>query len=519
MAKQIFTINTILPGWSPSEFFYLQGQFLSSIGIDPEMPRDDSSTKPSGLIRPTAMEKISADAITGVPVWMETNDKDANIYVYAKDGKVHTIASNLTMGTALNSGNAITGATGNGLAYYNNYLYIALDADVGRYGPLNGTPTLDIDWWTNILSLTALTDTTYPTIKGVEIPNHAMYVHPANNRLYFCDVDANNIGIVSMIKTTKVTVEGDTNDVTVPSAYKVLDFYYGWYPTCISSIGTEIAVGLIYGVNTTTKQKNAQVAFWSTLPSDTGYNRIADLPDPLITAMKNINGQLYVFSGSASGGMRISRYLGGQSFEEIYYADDQVPPLQGAVDYMLNRIVMGASTTTPAVSASVLAVGSKSKSLAMGVHNILKTTSAGTTPWVTCLKYVTQGATKQPLVGWTDGSGKGIDKLSTSYKTSIFRSQVYSIGRNGSVVNVRIPLAQAVAANQTIVVKIISDDGAVTTTLGTINSTIYTDSQRFINLTAPAFFKNNFLLEITFSGTALAVVSLPIQITVEYLNE
>jgi hypothetical protein len=514
--KQKFSIQTILPGWGVSEYFYKKGQFLSSLGIDPEMPKTDSDTKPSGLLRPTTMTKISGTEVDSAPVWMETTDKDTNTYVYTKGGKVHVVASNMTMGTALNSGNALTTATGNGLAYYNNYLYGASNTDIWRYGPLNGSPTLAQTFWTG-LSLTALANTTYPSIKGITIPNHPMFVHPANSRLYFGDVDSSNVGILSMIKTKKVTAEGDTNDTVVPSSYKVLDMYYGWWPTCICNFGTELAIGLIDGTSTTIKQRNAQVAFWSTVASDTSYNRIADIPDPLITAMKYINGQLYVFSGSAAGGMRISRYLGGNSFEEVFYADDQVPPLQGAVDYTINRIVFGASTSSPAVSASVMALGSKSRALQMGLHNILKTTSAGTTPWVTAVKYVEQGAAKQPLVGWMDGSGYGLDKLGTTYGTSTWRSQVFSLGRNGTVTDVRIPLAQALASNQTITVKIYSDDASTSTQIGVINNTNYTG--RDVVLYVPAHFKNNFFIELTWSGTALAVVGMPINLTVEYLNE
>jgi hypothetical protein len=516
MPRQTFTIDTILPGWSPSEYFYQKGQFLNSLGVDPEMPKDDSATKPSGLLRPTAMTKFSGTEITGAPVWMETTNKDTNCYVYTKDGKVHVVNSSLTMGTALNSGNALTTATGNGLAYYNNYLYGASNTDIWRYGPLDGSPSLSQTFWTSTLSLTALSNKTYPSIRGIVIPNHPMFLNPSNNRLYFGDVDSNNVGCLSMIKTRKTTNEGDLDDNVIPSAYKVLDFYYGWWPTCVDSIGTELAIGLINGTDTTVKQKNAQVAFWSTLPSDTAYNRIATLPDPLITAMKNVNGQLYVFTGTATGGMRISRYLGGQSFEEVYYADDQVPPLQGAVDFMINRIVYGAHTTSPATSASVMAVGSKSRMMNLGVHNILKSTSSGTTPWATAVKYITQGATAQPIVGWTDGSAKGLDKITTTYGTSIWRSQVFSLGANGRVHKIRLPLAQAISSNMAATVKIYSDDGSSSSTVKSISNTDDNGKKDIVIYPQGVSFKNNFFMEITWTGSALMTIATPITIEVEY---
>lgn len=511
-------IDTILPGWGVSEYFITKGQFQNSIGIDPEMPKTDSDNRPSGLIRPTAMAKFSGTEITGVPMWILTNNKNTNSYVYASDGKVHVFDADLSMTTALSTP---TSGAGNGAEYYNNYLYFATPTDISRYGPLNGSASMTNSFWTSTLSLTALANTTYPTVNGVKIPNHPMYLHPKNNRLYFGDVNSNGIGILSFIKTKKGTYEGDTNDTTVPSAYNALDFYYGWYPTCISSVGTELAIGLINQNQTTTskvKQKNAQVAFWSTLPSDTSYNRIAELPDPLITAMINVNGQLYVFSGNGAGGMRISRYLGGESFEELYYASDQYPPMQGAVDCLINRLVWGVSTTSPATSASVMALGSKVRAMAMGVHNILKTTSTGTSPIVGCLKYIEQGASKQPVVGWSDGTAKGLDKLSTTYGTSIFRSQVYALGNNGIVKNIRIPLSTAVGANHSIAVKLYIDDGSSNSTIDTINNTNHS-GKRFINISPMTRFDNNFYLEFTWSGSALLPIAFPIIIEGDLLTD
>ena len=520
MANFNFKINTVLPGHTSSDYFYQEGQFQNSIGIDPEMGVSDSTTKPCGLLRPTSMVKFSGTEITGVPMHIIPNTKTGDSYVYANDGKVHTVASDLTMGTALNSGTALTTASANGASYYNNYAYFAKNTDIARYGPLDGSATLVQNFWTSTLSLTALANKTYPEINGIKIPNHPMHVHTANNRLYFGDVNSDGIGILSMIKTKKVTVEGDTNDTVIPSAYNVLDTYYNWYPTCINSLGNELAVGLIDGTNTTVKQANAKVIFWSTVASDTSYNRIAELPDPLVTAMKNVNGILYVFSGSAQGGMRISRYLGGQSFEEVYYAPDQYPPFQGAVDYVLNRITWGNKTSVPSVSGSVFALGSKSRALAMGIHNILKSTSAGTNPLVTCVKYLKQGATEQPIIGWTDGSAKGLDKLSTTYRSATFRSQLYPVGSKGQINEIRIPLAVALGANMTITVKVYMDDGSSSKTLQEINATNFPGDRRCIEIKdIMANFDNNFYIEFVWSGTALCPIALPIQILGNTLND
>ena len=189
MSKATLQFDSILGGWQPTEFYNTQGtgQIFNSTGIDPEMPKDDSSTRPSGLIRPTSMEKISGSTVTGSPIWFLTNPKNTNIYCYADDGKIHTITSSLTMGSDLTTP---TNGLGQGACYYNNYLYFATTTDITKYGPLNGSPTMTQNYWTSSLSKTALANTTYPLINGVRMPNHVMYVHPWNSRIYFCDIES-----------------------------------------------------------------------------------------------------------------------------------------------------------------------------------------------------------------------------------------------------------------------------------------------------------------------------------------
>ena len=508
MAPFTAKIETIFPGISPVQNFSQEGQFDSSIAIDPDMPVDDSSIRTSGLLRPTAMAKFSASEVTGVPHWIVPNPKTSSTYVYANDGKVHVVTSALAMDTAIT---APSSSSGNGAEYYDNYMYFAKNTDVARYGPLNGVSSLTQSYWVTTLSKTALVDTTYPSIRGIEIPNHPMHRHAHDNKLYFGDVVGNQ-GVLHYIKTSKTTVEGDT-DAT--STYNALDFPYGYYPTVIESYGTDVAVALIEGVNTTIMQKPAIVSFWDTTGSS--FSKIIDVafPDPLITAMKNVNGSLYVWSGNASGGVRVSRFLGGYSFEEVSYSEEGVPPFQGAVDHDMNRIVWGGYTTYPEASAGVLAYGSKNRKLNMGLHNIFKSTSAGANGIVTAVKFLehANNSIRRPIIGWTDDSAKGLDKISTTYGTSVFRSETFRIGKPWIIHRIRIPFAQAIAANMTFVVKLYVDELSSSTTLATINSTNYANSERNIVL-KPFAAKGNhsFLLEFRWTGTVLLTAALPVVI-------
>lgn len=506
-------IETILTGYSVSDYVSGEGQYENAIGIDPELPVTDSKRKPSALIRPSAMAKFSDTEITGVPMWILPNPKTTSTYLYANDGKVHTIDDDLTMGTALNSGTALTASSGNGGEYYDNYIYLPKNTDIARYGPLNGTPTLTQDYWTSTLSLSALTDTTYPSINGVEMPNHVAYRHPNDNKTYVADVVGNQ-GVLHFIKTLKTTVEGDTND---GSTFNAIDFPLGYWPTAITHLGTSLIVGLIEGVSTAIKQKPFALAVWDTTSESFDIINQREHDDPLVTALLNVNGTIFVWSGSALGGCRISVLIGTSSLQELAYLPDTYPPLQGAVDHAFNRIIFGGSNIVDSTNyGTVWAFGSKYRNLGMQIHNIIKATAAGANPWVTALKYLEQTSKGvRPIIGWDDDSGKGLDKYSTTYGTSIFRTERYRVGEKFQGKRVRIPLAQAIAANQTIVVKALIDDGSSTITLGTINSTNFPSSERFVEFTTEFNGKNNFQIELTFSGTVLAVVGLPIGIKFE----
>jgi hypothetical protein len=513
MSEINITIDSVLQGVSSSQYFAQKGGYTGGIGFDPDMPATDSDTKLSGFIRPTAMSKFSSTTITAAPLWLVTNPKDANCYCYDSSGKVYSIDSSLNV-TALNTGTALTAASGNGANYYDNYLYFAKNTDICRYGPLNGSATFTQNYWTGTLAKTALTNTTYPSIKGIQMPNHVLHRH-TDNKLYMCDVTAGNKGILSYIISSKTTVEGDTNTA---SSYTALDFGFGYYPTSIETYGTDLAVALIEGVQTGVKQKPAAVAFWDTTSSSFTKITQIEFPDPIISAMKNVNGVLYIWSGNVNGGVRLSRFIGGYSFEEVWYSDDGYPPLQGAVDAEMNRLVWGTAHTYPEASVGVFAKGSRAAIFGQGVHNILKTTSAGANGTVTAVKYIqtTANSVRQPIVGWKDDSAQGLDKSATTYSTSVYRSEVFRIGRPFQIKSMMIPVVQSIGANHAATIKVYLDNGSSSSTVATVNNTNYPNGERNIRVQGLGInAQHDFFIEIKTTGSALLTFALPITITID----
>ena len=517
MTKELeISIDSILGGISPSLGFGGEGQYLAGIAVDPEFPATDSAVVPSGWIRPTAMEKFSSTEIDSPPLWIQTNPKDTNVYTYLVNGKFVSYNSSLASPSSIGTP---TNGNGGGMVYYDNYYWLFTTTNVTRYGPLTSSPALINSSWTagsftgtsGGLGLTALTNTTYPAIRGVTMPNHVAHRH-TDDAVYFCDVHAGGYGILNKIKTTKTTVEGDTNN---GSAYNVLDFDAGVYPTTVCSYQESLAVALIEGVSTTVRQKNAKISFWDTTSDSFSLITDDEFPDPLITALLNVNGVLYVASGSATGGCRISRYVGGYTHETIWYNQDAFPPLQGAFADLLNRVVFGSATTYPEASASVFGIGSMDGKLSSGVHNILKTTSTGTTPYVTAVCYAQNSALPRlaPIVGWKDGTTAGaIDKLSSTYGVWVIRFGAFKIGEYFEIYQVDIPLGAAVAANMTVIPKIYVDSETANTALRTINATNFATSDKFVSIMTRVIGKSDFVLELRGTGTVLLPIAFPIKI-------
>lgn len=372
-------------------------------------------------------------------------------------------------------------------------------------------------------SLTALQNTVYPSLRGVTIPNHHAHVH-GDNSLYFCDF-INGQGLVHRINTIKTTNEGDTNGSTVPSAYNVLDLPFGFYPTAIESYQTNVIVLGIYSTDATTNQGKSAFVIWD--PTNTTSWNIGPvfLPDPLATAVKNINGLIHIWSGNGQNGVRVSRYLGsGESVKDLAYQEEGLPPFQNAVDFLGNRIVWGGFTTSPAIGSAVFAYGSKDARIPAGLHNIVKGSGSGTTPIVTAVKFVQQSSNVTPklIVASKDGSGTQIDKYSTTATLASNIRWMFNIGQKGQIQKIKIPLAGAVAANTTITPKIYFDDLSTSKTLAVINNSNYPSKRSIIfkgTELKDTVFYNNFLLELATTGTNPLPLALPITIDIEVLDD
>ena len=91
--------------------------------------------------------KVSGSTVVTLPHWAEDGSPwDTNRYFYDSGGKIYRETSGGTW-SALRT---VSGGAGEGLLVFDNYLYYPLAVELGRYGPLDGTPAFQdafSGWW------------------------------------------------------------------------------------------------------------------------------------------------------------------------------------------------------------------------------------------------------------------------------------------------------------------------------------------------------------------------------------
>ncbi len=535
---QKITIDSILGGQSPTAYFSSSDQFRASLGIDPSLPRTDTtsstSIRGSGLLRPSPSKKISSTTINDAPMWIVPNPKIQQVYVYDHQGSLYsTITSSPYTVTAISDGGSLSGSKGNGGAYYDNYIYLSKDTTIARYGPLDGTPVFDGNYWTTTLGKSALYDgTNYPTHStiGYYYPFHVMHRH-SDGKLYIADVVGGK-GSLSYISTVKTTVEGDTDN---GSTFNKISFGQNFWPSAIESYGSDLVVALFEGgVNDNNSKSRAKLVIWDTVSQN--FNSISndEFPDQFISSMVNVDGNLFICSGNFDArGFRVSQYVGGNSIQEVAYFEDGHPPFAGATDNNSGQLIFGSDSITPANSGCVYSIGLHKQGLSNGIFNIMRATG-GSSAVVTAAKAASSAnlGLTFPWVGWstgaTGGTNNGVDVPTISspdYSTapSVWWSQVYKVGRPFKITKIQIPLAQQLSSGSTLIPRLHIDETA-TKTLTTINSANYGTQTQLITIrpASTSGFSNtgdhSFFLELEWTGTSLVTVALPITIEYELLD-
>lgn len=544
--KKRIRIESINGGHSVYDYTAGKDEYYDSLGIFVDNNRAALTLRGAGpsVLSPSRPRSITG-TLTGVPMWMQGNPKNGNIYVYDMNGSVYTLTSSISGLGDLNDGGS---AGGNGMAYYDNFMYFARETTVARYGPLNGTSSFTDDYWITTLGKTALEQQAYPDrdngFTDARYPNHVMHRHK-DGKLYFADTVGGQ-GVIHYIKTSKTTVEGDTDS---GSTYNALDLPFGYFITDIESLGDDLVISAFESrsiLNTTaytgsSYEGRSALFFWDTA-SDSYYKVIQnEFPDQIITALQNANGVLYVFSadiGSQPSGARVCRYLGGNSFEQVTVMSDIDSPIAGGTVAQLNQIFFGSVNYQDplGVSGCVWAIGTQNQPLSNAVFNVCG--ARHSTQLVYAMTFDDGGApwSKELFFGYANNNSSGyiagFNGNESSWDTDLYdkdignaywKSQWYKIGSKFKIRKIKLFLVNdSVDSGNDLRVYVVTDNtsgngGTSTqgTLVGTINNSNYPSHLGPIILKQEVTGEHSFQIVIRWFGTNSLDISLPIEIEFE----
>ncbi len=514
-------ITSILGGMSDLWGQQGDGQFLASLGIDPELATG-SLVKSSGSITPTVYTEFSTSLLDSAPMWITGAATTVGVFVYGANGTLMSYGPSLTSASEVGIA-TIEGGAGQGMVAYNDYIYAANTTSIVRYGRLSTTGPVLADYWISTLAMSSLTNSDYPSTRSVTYPSHVLHVH-SDGRVYALEYDGRN-GRVHSFTTDADGTNGSAtfNDLALPP---------GMLPTAMTSYGTDLAILLSpeapYVGGSIPRTGNAVLALWDATPGNKPY-RFVKIADQLATAIANKNGELYITCGNIDGDVKLLRYLGGNSFESLAAINEGAPPPAGAIDAYGNMLVWGGHISYPTTRAGAFSWGFRSGRLPGNALNHIANISdaSGTLPIVTCLKFLQRG--RFPILGWRTGTPTyGLDKIvGAGTYASIFRSQVFHIGKKFTIRRLVIPLSTNVQSGVIITPTIYVDNEATSFApsssqacgLLAISPTTYSSNERTIDqqgLTIPG--EHNFFLELSFTGTTEIAATLPISIEVDVVD-
>lgn len=496
-------IDSILGGIATYEYASGENQYADAFGIAPDYASSNEILfQSSGAIKPTPHSDPGSSALNSYVLWMRDNEKDGRMYMYDAVGSVYSGASGPAALGDLNDGGT---ASGNGMAYYDNYMYFARDTTIARYGPLNGTPSFTDDYWVGTLGKTALNAagaSTLPqtTYRSITHPNHVMHRH-SDGKVYVADrLESGMSGqaVIHYLSTKQATVEGDTDNGSI---YNALTLPYGTYITALESYGDNLAIALYEGDNWSTNVRGprAKLVIWDT--TSPSFNLITqdEFPDPYISAMLNSNGILYIFSGlpNAQGGVRVSRYLGGKSFEQVAYMTSGTPPLPGAVDGVMNKIFFGSESNgiIDGSHAAAYSIGLTNSPVSNALHcPMIAGSTNSSVASTTALRMFNQPGLAYELPAlavYSSAKEKWIETASSTYVYNTFTTKKFNIGKRFKILKMSIPFLRSIKSTDIpITVQIIGDGGKQVQFGNDITYASYGGESRVVLRAAPDFGNN-----------------------------
>lgn len=406
--------------------------------------------EPTNLTLNPAAVKESGSVVTGLIKWIVSGQPyNTNLYAIDENGVFYQRTS-AGVWSVLKT---VTNCYGQGLEMFNNYVYYVQNTQVGRYGPLNGSPIFTDNWQTG------LSDTSASKFAPIKNFVQGLAVGHANN-IGWWDGATWNANTIVLLPGNNVR------------ALEVID---------------EFLVAGTWTGSTVNDSEKGYLFFWdgtvSTSGGTTDYNFFVEMPEGGVNALLNSRNRLISLIGS-SGYL----YLGFAPFQKVHripnvFSSHYVETYPGAVTNWKGIFHFGTSANTDATAIvnGVYKYGSLSDHFAESLNfsYTLSTGSTGSSVKIGAVK----GDGDQLFIAWKDGTNYGVDmvdKAATPYATGYLKTLQFDAGRPGQQ-----KIAQTIKvthkplqAGESIQIGYSIDRGAFV--LGDVNSTLDSTYTRLV---------------------------------------
>ena len=425
--KQYLKLDSWYGGLSDGDRVGIPGSFTYSTGVDYRI-------NPDAITMNHALVKDSGSTVTGLVKWGTYDGIRGNHYFYDASGNLY---KRTNTGTWSNI-RAVTSSKGQGLEIFNNYLWYTQNSQLGKYGPLDSSPTFTDGAQTGLNGTTS-----WRPLK--EFLNYLV----VGNGQYLATLDST----------------GTWND-------QRLTFPVGWFVHDLTVMGDYLAIA-VNDEEDITQASRGILFLWD--GGSSTYNTFSELHEgggisaihgqqDSVTIFGGIMGNIYTYTGRTNKVKRIPNVGNGAT---AYVNPGSVDHYQG---YDMFGISGGNSSTIP---RALYAWGQPNINYpeALNIESPISTgdlTNSGVAigcvmSWVTNI-----------FVGWQSGANFGVDILSdTTYQTSVtYRSRTSSYDFECAFSRFKVYLTKPLGVGESITVKVYKDHSATATTIGVLDYSI-----------------------------------------------
>lgn len=285
---QFTTTGTLPAGLSPSTNYYLR--YITTTGVY------KVATSLANAIAGTYVD--ITDAGTGTHTATSTNigiinataKDDRTGIIYAIDQNNRVWCNNIPGGTykwMLITGNTLTNGLGNGIAVWQNYLFVFRAAKIDVFGGLDNLVTAT--WTNDWQSLNAPT-----SYSGL----HKTFIG-SNNILYWTDYTFNtgsgrNPGYIGSLNLTGASAFAPGTSSTYTYNSQALDLPDNEEPVALNELNGYLVIG-VNGAGTNTNGTVSKIYYWDT--TSPSFNIPLIVPEAPIYEIVNANNIIYIFCG------------------------------------------------------------------------------------------------------------------------------------------------------------------------------------------------------------------------------